>query len=194
MVLLRQSRLVQAEQPDHALHARLFRGEQANHLAAVEHRQPAPLHFARQRRDINMEVFGPAEWRVPRVVIRLIAHIPPVTVVREGHAQAHQMVKRLRGEQRLDQRDIPMHAPAVEQTLRHLATAIRLAAGEGELIIRLLVAAGIIGRAPAHLFRDDQQILAPQAVQIHRAIQPRRPGTDNDGVDGNDWITATGDS
>ena len=73
------------------------------------------------------------------VVIRLIADVFPIFIIRKGNPQLRQIVKASCGQSRLAQGQIPIHTLAPEKILRHAADTVRFLSGQGQLIVGLLV-------------------------------------------------------
>ena len=161
------ARAVQAKQAVHALFIR----EQAHRRHPVEHRDALLRHGPLERLRHQARGERPAGRRPPpRVVVRLVAHILAVLVRRERHAELHELQKAARRARRLAQRDVAVHPPAAIERLGQIAHAVAVASREGELVIRLLVAARVARGAHAHTLREQHHIAHAQVPQAVRRV------------------------
>ena len=109
------------------------------------------------------------------VVVGLVAHEFPHFVAGKGHPQLHQLEESLGRPRGLAQSQVPVHVLPV-QGVGHVLHAVALPARQGELVVGLLVAAGVAGGAVAHVLRHQQHILRPQGGQPVRGVEPRAAG------------------
>ena len=76
-------------------------------------------------------------------MVGLVADELPVAVLREGNAQLAQPKEAARGEGCLGKGVVAIHGPTGEERLGHLPHRVAIAAGQGHLVVRLLVRARV---------------------------------------------------
>ena len=107
------------------------------------------------------------------VVIGAVAHIFPERVGGKGHAQRRQPQEAGDGGRRFAQGGIAVHVVA-HQRPGQRPHAVTLVPGQGQLKIRLLIAAGVAGGARVHVFRDQG---AAFLSQHHQPVHGVESGT-----------------
>ena len=159
---------------------------------AVDHQvdDPAALHDRHPgRSDAVLQAFGHRFGRVgpdrggslARVVVGLVADELAVAIGGERHAYLDQVRKgagRIGG---LGERVVAVHRAAGEQRGGQVGDRVGGVAAEAQLVVGLLVGAGIAGRARPDLVGDHDQVGVPGRHQSVGGAIAGRTGADHDG-------------
>ena len=149
-----------------------FIGQHIDDLHPVEYPYPFLTdRLLKTLRHIPGSIWPRAGGPAPGIMVRLISHILPKTVMGKWHPQLHQPEKTPGRQRRLTQRQIAVHAPARKQGLCHLLHAVRFPACHRKLIIGLLIRTGIAGSSPFYVIRDHGNILLPQGPKPIRRVK-----------------------
>src|SRR5699024_7963361 len=105
-----------------------------------------------------------------------------ISIKGKGNADIHQMEKGSGRPCRFRHGNISVHAAALEQGFRHRPDTVRLTAAQGQLIVSLLVRAGISGSAHQHPLRHQGDLSLSQLIKPYRGSQPCGPCSHNDGI------------
>src|SRR5690606_21134424 len=119
----------------------------------------------------------------------------PGVVGRERDPGLDQVVEAAGAQGGLGQGVVAVHRAAAEQRLGHRAHRVRLAAGERERVVRLLVRARVAGGAGADLVRGHHDVGGAEAGQPHGGVVAGRAGPDDEARGGDDGylLVADGD-
>ena len=93
------------------------------------------------------------------VMVCFVADVFAVAVPGEGNPQLCQLEKALGGQCGLAKGNVAVHTLAVKQRFGHFPDAVGVAPGQGQLVVGLLVTAGIPAGAGGALFRNQKNIL-----------------------------------
>ena len=129
-----------------------------------------------------------------RVVVGLVADVLAEGVVGEGDAEIDQLVEAARAHGGLDERDVAVHGAAGEERFGHAADGVGFAPGEGELVVGLLVRAGVARRSHVHALGDDGDVLLSQRNERVGGVVPGASGAHDNGVEGVDGQVQPGDA
>ena len=184
---------IERERADNAFGPVFVYRQKLHHISFLAHGDVQLPHAANQRpahlpRGVRPDGRGALAW----IVIRLVADELPVSIAGERHAQVHQMDERPRRQTRFDERQVAVHAAALEVRLRHHLRRIGILTAQRELVVRLLVAAGVDRRALVQPLADDEHVFHAVGAQLHRGVQPRRPAPDDEGVNAGERYDLTG--
>ena len=154
-----------------------------NRLHVIDHRDTEARYFPLQHFCHHFGRVGAGTGRPGAgIVVRFVSDKFAVGTVGKGNAELHQVVKAPRGKCRLAQGLVPVDAAALKQVLSHAADAVRIASGDGQLVVGLLVRSGISGSTGHPIFREQRQIADSQTIQSERSGKSGRAASDYDGV------------
>ena len=165
--------------------------QQANGLHPVENADALARNAALER--LGHESGGQRACRsrtLARVVVGLVADILAVLVGRERHAEIRQLHKGAERTGRLGQRGVAVDTAAGEQRFRHLLHGIRAVGGDGQLVIGLLVAAGVARCADVHALGEDGDVLSAEVVQPVGGVVARTARADHQRIERDDRYLA----
>ena len=97
----------------------------------------------------------------------------------EGDSDRGQLGKCRNGHCRFDQRQVAVHRTSGGKIARHQHRRIRFSPVHPELVIGLLVAAGVAAGAHVQAFGIDLKDISCAFVQTHRRTQSRRARSDD---------------
>ena len=117
-------------------------------------------------------------------MVGLVAHVLPVAIVREGYAAADEVIESLGRMLGFAQRDVAVHAAALEQVLRHQPRRVQRSMGQRELVVGLLVRTGLVRCPGAPALRDQHDVTLPMRQELQRRIQRGGPAADDQRVRG----------
>ena len=92
-------------------------------------------------------------------MVCFVADVFAVAVPGKRNPQLRQLEKALGGQCGLAKGNVAVHTLTVKQRLGHFPDAVGVAPGQGQLVVGLLVTAGIPAGAGGALFRNQQNIL-----------------------------------
>ena len=115
-------------------------------------------------------------------MVGLVADIFPVTVHREFHTQLAQVHEAPDRQSRLAQRVVAVHTSSCKQIGSHFSHAVGAVAAETELIVCLLVAAGIARRSAVNPLGNNRAGKPAVLLYPARGIVARSTGTDDNYV------------
>ena len=130
---------------------------------------------------------------LPGVVVGLVADVRAVAVVGEGDAEADEMEEGLDRALGFGQGDVAVHGAARGQVAGHVGGGVRDVAGERQLVIGLLVRAGLGRRPRPEAAGDDGDVGLAVAMEADRGVEAGRPAADDDRVQRADRERAAAD-
>ena len=152
-------------------------------LCLVQHRHALGLHGSFQTFGHLLAGVGShAGGAAARVVVGLVADVLAVAVAGERHAQLDQLQEALGRERGLAQGNITIHAAARKQCVGHLAHAVGVAPGQGQLVVGLFVAAGVAAGSARAVFGDQHNIPLAQLPQAVGGVKARCAAADHGGI------------
>ena len=177
--LFRTRCAVQAQKAEHPLAVR----QNTDNLHTVQHRNALRAYGSFQHlRHSFAGIRAGASRAAARIMVGFVADVFPVTAARKFHAKLRQPQKARRGERRLAQRGIAVNALAVKKRLRHFAHTVSIAAGERQLVIGLLVAAGIAAGAAEPVLGQQQNVVLTGTPEAVCRVIARCAAADNGGI------------
>ena len=120
---------------------------------------------------------------LPGIVVGLVADELAVGIPGKGYAQVDQANEGPGRKAGFDQGEVAVHAPAGEVRFGHHGGCIGVVAAHRELVVGLLVAAGVDRGAHLKALGDDQHVFDAPLLQLHGGVQARGPAADHQGVD-----------
>ena len=155
-------------------------GDQFSDGAPFGDLHPRRLHRPDQRETHLPRRVRPAAGRPPlRIVVGLVADVLPELVMWKRHPEVDQMHETAHRQRRFHQRHVAVHRAAVVDRMGQLHRGIRFAPVDAELVVGLLVAAGVDRSAAVQPLREQQQILDAQLPEPERRRQAGRAGADH---------------
>ncbi len=130
---------------------------------------------------------------LPRVVIGLIADVGAVAVVGERHAQPDEVKKGLGRALGFGHGDVAVHGAAGGQVAGHIERGVREVAGEGQLVVGLLVGPGVGRRPRPEPVGDDGDVGLAVLVEADSRVEAGRSAADDERVQGVDAEVASAD-
>ena len=159
-------------------------GDELRSVALLGDLDPGRFHRPDQRETHLARGVRPAARRAPfRVVVGLVADVLAEFVAGERHAEVHEIHEAAHRHRGLDQRHIAVHRAAVEERPAEQRGRIRLGAVDAELVVGLLVAAGVDRSAAVQPFGEQQHIVHAERLEPERRRESRRAGADHQCVD-----------
>ena len=115
------------------------------------------------------------------VVVGLIADVFAVFVHRKRNAEPDELKKAPCGKRRIRQRNIAVHGAAAHERFRHIVNAVLHTARKIELIVGLLIRAGVSRRSHHSALRDDEHVRHTERIERICRIIARGTRTDDRG-------------
>jgi len=152
---------------------------------AVEDFDPLLLDLSRQAFEHHAGGEGAGRRRsLLRVVIGFVSDISAVSIAGKRHAEADEAKKRLGRAEGFAEGDVAVHGAAGEKIAGHLVGRVRPAARQRELIIGLLIRAGVVRCPAAEILGRDGDIGLSAVVETESGREGRRAAADDQRVQG----------